>query len=221
MFKKLPVKTKVIIFICLSVIGIYSILRNEINNKNKYNLPNTSMKSVEEDKKDNIEDKKIKKLDDIYSKAYKAFFDNKYNEAIKYAQESIKIDNNFYKGYNIKGIAMCFNGDFDEGMKNIDKSLSIKPDYGYARFNKALAYELYEKFDEALKWYDKNLEIENYIWSYYGKASIYGRRGDAVNAVKYLKTAINMDKTVKEEAKKEKDFDPIRQNKAFQELIKN
>ncbi|MPN00484.1 hypothetical protein SDC9_147679 [bioreactor metagenome] len=105
-------------------------------------------------------------------------------------------------------------------MKNINKALEISPNYGYALFNKALTYELYDKYDEALKWYDKNLEVENYIWSYYGKASIYGRKGDVKNTVKYLKIAIEMDKVVKEEARVERDFDNVRQSKEFQELIK-
>ena len=88
-----------------------------------------------------------------------------------------------------------------EAMSDIDKSLSINPDYGYGRFNKALTYELYGKFDEALEWYNKALEIEDYVWTYYGIASIYGRRGDVYNAVEYLKKAIEINSAVKEEAK--------------------
>ncbi|WP_415875492.1 tetratricopeptide repeat protein [Clostridium sp.] len=105
-------------------------------------------------------------------------------------------------------------------MKNIDKALNINPNYGYGRFNKALAYELYGHYDEALSWYDKALEVEKYVWSYYGKASIYGRRGDVANTVKYLKIAIDMQESVKEEAKKEKDFDNVRNSKEFMELVK-
>jgi tetratricopeptide (TPR) repeat protein len=136
------------------------------------------------------------------------------------ANEVIKKDNKHYKSYNIKGVALAYNGSFEEGMKNIDKALEINPSYGYARFNKALTYELYGKYEEALKWYDKDLEVENYIWSYYGKASIYGRKGDVENTVKYLKIAIEMDKVVKEEARTERDFDNVRQSKEFQELTK-
>ncbi|MEL7598044.1 MAG: hypothetical protein AAGU01_07565, partial [Clostridiaceae bacterium] len=106
-----------------------------------------------------------------------------------------------------------------EGIKAIDKALEINPGYGYGRFNKGLAYELYRHYDEALMWYDKALEVENYIWSYYGKASIYGRRGDIENTVKYLKIAIDMDASVKKLAKEERDFDNVRESKSFKEIV--
>lgn len=159
-------------------------------------------------------------VEDKYNEAYAAFFDHKYEEAIKISDEIIMENPSFFKAYNIKGISQCFSNNFEEGMKNIDKALNINPNYGYGRFNKALAYELYGHYDEALSWYDKALEVEKYVWSYYGKASIYGRRGDVANTVKYLKIAINMQESVKEEAKKEKDFDNVRNSKEFMELVK-
>mgnify|MGYP000025621333 FL=1 len=106
-------------------------------------------------------------------------------------------------------------------MKDIDKALDLNSEFGYARFNKALNYELYGEYDNALTWYDKALEVEDYVWSYYGKASIYGRRGDVENTIKYLKIAISMDSSVKDEAKTESDFDNVRNSKEFQDLINN
>lgn len=233
MFKNLSLKHKLIIFSILSVVSIYFVFNGEVKNKSVIEVPketekidtelkqDASIKSVEDnkDKKVTDEEKKNKVLEEKYNIGYKAFFDKKYEEAIKVEDDVIKEDSKFYKAYNIKGIALCFNGDFNEGMKNIDKALQINPNYGYARFNKALAYELYDKYEEALEWYDKNLEVENYIWSYYGKASIYGRRGQVEKAVENLKIAISMDKSIKEEAKKEKDFDPIRERKEFIDLV--
>ncbi|SJT83751.1 Uncharacterised protein [Clostridioides difficile] len=70
-------------------------------------------------------------------------------------------------------------------------------------------------------WYNKNLEIENYIWTYYGIASIYGRRGDVQNTVKYLSKAIEIDEVVKKEARDEADFNPVRDSKEFKDLINN
>ena len=68
--------------------------------------------------------------------------------------------------------------DFDEGMQNIDRALALKPDYTLALFNKALAYELYANYDTALYWYDRTIAIDpKSVWSYYGKAAIYGRGG--------------------------------------------
>lgn len=235
MWSKLSLRNKIIFFCVLSIASAIFIFNGEIKNKTYISDNNIKGIEVSDDKtilKNDKEENKItkeineeknsenKEIEEIYERAYKAFFDNKYTESINLADEAIAKDNKHYKSYNIKGIALAYNGNFQDGMKNIDRALEISPSYGYARFNKALAYELYDKYDEALKWYDKNLEVENYIWSYYGKASIYGRKGDVRNAVKYLKIAIKMDKVVKEEAIKESDFDNVRQSKEFQELIK-
>ena len=172
------------------------------------------------EKKEAKADNKLKAyLETDYNKALGAFFNGEYENTIKIADEIIKKDVNFYKAYNIKGIALCFSHNFDEGMKNIDKCLSIDPNFGYGRFNKALAYELYGHYEESLEWYDKALEVENYVWSYYGKASIYGRRGDVENTVKYLKIAIEMDSNVKNEAKNEKDFDNVKNSNQFKKLV--
>ncbi|NRD78936.1 hypothetical protein HPT25_16350 [Bacillus sp. BRMEA1] len=162
-----------------------------------------------------------KQLEDQYQLGYNTFFKKNYADAIKIESDVIQQDPSFYKAYNVKGIAQCYAGDFNGGMANINKSLQLKPNYGYALFNKALAYELYRHFDEAITWYKKDLAVENYVWTYYGIASIYGRRGDVANTVKYLKLAISFGAYTKTAAKTEKDFDNVRNSKEFQSLVYN
>lgn len=181
-----------------------------------------SVKKEEDDnkvqKREEVPEKN-NKLDDKYQEGFNDFHNNNYKSAIEIENEVINADDNYYKAYSIRGIAKCYSGNYDDGMKDIDKSLEIKGDYGYGRFNKALALELYEHFDEALVCYDKALEIEEYAWSYYGKASIYGRRGDVQNTVLNLKKAIELDDSAKVVARTEKDFNNVRSSKEFQQLI--
>jgi len=233
MFKKLSVKTKLYLFLFLSLIGIGIVIydrvehyrvedkkieaRNSVTAEKNKQIEEQKKKAEEEEKK-RLE--KQKQLDDKYNEAFKTFHSGMYSKAVSMADEIIALDNNYYKAYNVKGIALCYGKKYQEGMENIDKALSIKSDYGYARFNKALAYELYGHYDEALQWYDKALEVENYVWSYYGKASIYGRKSDVANTVKYLKIAIDMEPNVKEEAKKEADFNNVRSSEEFQNLVR-
>lgn len=236
LFGTLSFKSKMIIFCILSLIvaGIaYKTgIDNRVNSKSKIekiNSPNTNsqtfIKATEQEKNKEEELKKLKeeknkKLEDKYQESVRTFGDKKYSDTIDIANVIISEDENFYKAYNIKGIALCYSNNYNEGMKNIDKSLELKPDFGYARFNKALAYELYGYYNDALNWYDKDLEVENYIWSYYGKASIYGRRGDVENTIKYLKDAVQISSDVKKIASEESDFDPVRDSKEFQDLIR-
>lgn len=232
MFEKLSFKVKLIIFIILSLIGIGLIVENRIENlreQKKIDISESQTK-IEQVKKDeytlNAEIKdaeQIKKaLDKKCDDAINLFFQGKYNECIKLSEEVIKDDDTNVRAHAIKGIVLCYSGKFESGMLSIDKALQINPDYGYARFNKALAYELFGYYDKSLEWYDKALEVEDFIWSYYGKASIYGRKGDAVNTAKYLKIAIQKHENpeaIKEEAKKEIDFEKVRNTKEFQEII--
>lgn len=233
MLKNLTVKTKLYIFLFLCLIGIATVTYNKVQQQKAENRKIEARNAVAAEKNKQIEEQnkkaqeeekkeveKKKQLEDKYIEAFNIFHSGMYSKAVAMADEIIALDSNYYKAYNIKGIALCYGKEYEEGMKNIDKALSIKGDYGYARFNKALAYELYGHYDDALQWYDKALEVENYVWSYYGKASIYGRKGDVANTVKYLKTAIDMDPNVKEEAKKEADFNNVRNSEEFQNLIK-
>lgn len=156
---------------------------------------------------------------ELYNEAYTLFFSHNYTSAISKADELINEFSSNPMGYNIRGIAKAYSGDYDGGMKDIDKSLSIDSNYGYARFNKALTYELYEKMDDALKWYNRDLEVEEYVWSYYGIASIYGRRGDVSNTMLHLNKAMQIDSGVKELAKAEHDFDPVKNSEEFQKAV--
>lgn len=226
-------KSKIIIFCFLSLIVCGIAYKSSIDNRasNKSKIENTNEnsqtfiksngqeKSKEEELK-KLQEEKNKRLDDKYQQSVRTFSDKNYAGTIDIANGIISEDENFYKAYNIKGIALCYSNNYDEGMKNIDKSLEIKPDFGYARFNKALGYELNGDYDNAIKWYDKDLEIENYIWSYYGKASIYGRRGDVENTIKYLKIAIEMSSDIKKIASEEVDFNPVKDSKEFQDIIR-
>lgn len=195
-----------------------AMIDNKVKKESEY-LNGTSDKEEEFISKNNSASISQKE-NDMYNLSYNEFFSHNYSESISKADELIKEFPESYMGYSIRGIAKAYNGDFQGAMSDIDKSLSINPDYGYGRFNKALTYELYGQLDNALEWYNKALEVEDYVWTYYGIASIYGRRGDSESTVKYLKKAIDMDISVKAEAETESDFDPVRNTEEFKNIIK-
>lgn len=159
-------------------------------------------------------------FDADYKKAYDLHNERKYIESIKVCDKILSQEPNHYKALTVKGIAQCFAGSFEKGMLSIEKALEIKPDFGYALYNKALAYELYGQLDRALIWYDKALNVEKYVWTYYGIASIYGRRGDVANTCKYLKSAIQLDNVVKKLAPQEEDFRLVKNSPEFLALVR-
>jgi len=176
-------------------------------------------KTAEETAAEAAAREKAASLEAKAQEGYKLFLEKKYKQAIAAEDEVIAEDPTFFKAYYIKGITQCYAGNYAEGSENIDKALELKPDDYLARFNKALSLELYKHYDEALVWYQKALEISKEDWSYYGIASIYGRRGDTANTVKYLKLAIEINPEIKEEAKTESDFNPVRNSTEFKKLI--
>lgn len=213
----------------LVIVAAILILKIGIDNRNAKVVED---KKVEETKieapkiEEEIEVKIGEEEENLYNDALNTFYQEYYSETIEKANAIIAKFPGSYKAYNIRGFAKAFSISFDEGMKDIDKALTIKPEYAYGLYTKAFNYELYDRFDEALVYYDKSLEFEKYLWAYYGKASIYGRRGDVANTVANLKKAIEIEGSkenesgVKKEAKTEKDFDPVRGNVEFEALIK-
>jgi len=242
MYKKTPLKTKTYIFIVLSVviIGIVAFvgiqhyklkvrstktgtkLENKKNQEVEQRILNEKKSIQEEDKKNQ---EKLKQTDAEYEKGYEAFMKKQYSTAISIENDVIAKDSTNYKAYNVKGIAICFSDHnrFNEGISFIDKALELNPNYDYARFNKALANELCGHYQVALQLYDKALQIKSSVWtvwSYYGKASIYGRYGDVKHAVENLKIAIGMEPAIKGFAAKEVDFTNVKDSKEFQDLLK-
>ena len=170
-------------------------------------------------KKEQQINQKQENIENTWKIGYDQFYRKEYNNAIETERKVIQEDPTFYKAYAVEGIALAYGGNFQQGMKQIDLSLKLNPNYGYARFNKALTYELYQHYDEAITWYNKALEVEKFEWSYYGIASIYGRKGDVLNTVKYLKLAIEVNPGVRNTATTEEDFNNVRQSPEFQRLI--
>ncbi|WP_026886650.1 tetratricopeptide repeat protein [Clostridium beijerinckii] len=194
---------------------------NNVTNKELENIDMENSSKKADNDETNEKSSYSARENELYDEAYNLFFSHKYTDAIGKADLLINEFPSNAMGYNIRGIAKAYNGEFDSGIDDIDKALSINTKYGYARFNKALTYELYGKMDDALEWYNKALDIEDYEWSYYGIASIYGRRGDVKNTMLYLKKAIQMDTSIKEIAKAEHDFDPVKNSEEFQKAVYN
>lgn len=211
-----------IIIILVVILVVLIVIVNLMENRRDEAYNSQIIQSQENNDAESNKEESSTGEEALYEEARNLFFnEHDYEKAIEKANEIIDRFPESYKAYNIRGIAKAYNGNFQEGMGDIDKSLELNSDFGYARFNKALNYELYGEYDKALMWYDKALEVEDYVWSYYGKASIYGRKGDVENTIKYLKIAISMDSAVKDEAKTEEDFDNVSYSKEFQDLINN
>lgn len=225
-----------IILICLVIAGgvfwYYSATEKRDNNLNKVESTNidtsnnvnsnsgAAVQSEADQTKIHLTAAQSEALN-YYEQGLKLYYDHKMAEALVLFNKALEIDSQCYQAINGKGAAYAFQGRYSEGIALIKKAIQMKPDFVYARFNLGLAYELAGNWDESIKAYHEALRLDNKdIWSYYGIASIYGREGNVEKVIEYLKPAIDLDIEVKDVAREERDFNPVKNDPRFIELIK-
>ncbi|AFM42048.1 tetratricopeptide repeat protein [Desulfosporosinus acidiphilus SJ4] len=156
----------------------------------------------------------------LYEEGLKLYYQRRFSQALELFNKSLTIDPLCYEALNGKGATQAYLGNYNQGLALIQQALDLNPAYVYGNFNRGLAFELAGQWDEAIAAYQKTLQLDkNDTWSYYGIASIYGRLGNINKVVEYLQQAIALDPDVKEVAREEKDFAPVREYPRFQALI--
>ena len=157
----------------------------------------------------------------LYEQGLKLYYQRSYPEALDRFNQALQIDALCYEALNAKGATLAFQGHHDQGLALIKQALELNPSFVYAQFNQGLALELAGRWDESIAAYQKALQLDHRdTWSYYGIASIYGRQGNVDKVLDYLKPAIELEAEVKEVARNEHDFLPVRNDPRFQELVK-
>jgi tetratricopeptide (TPR) repeat protein len=88
------------------------------------------------------------------------FIKGKYNEAIKYYDEALRINPKKAESWYNKGLALFQLNDFKEAIIIFDKALVIRPNYAEVLFYKGVALYDLENYREALDCFDKALELD-------------------------------------------------------------
>lgn len=125
------------------------------------------------------------------------------------ADHYFKVGNIYYK----KGL-------YDKAIEEYNKGIKISPRHAKLHNNLGNSYLNKGLPDLALKEYQKAVSIDPfYDTSYYNIGCLYSKKADKVKALFHLKKAISLNKENKEWARDETDFDNIRNDKAFKELV--
>jgi tetratricopeptide (TPR) repeat protein len=147
----------------------------------------------------------------------------KHEEAIKCADKAYTMGYIAY-GYeerlDDKGLALQELDKYEEAIECFDKALEIEPDDAEACYNKGLALQELDKYEEAIECFDKALEInpdDGRYW--YSRACTEVLKGNTETGLSDLGKAIEINKKYIELAKQDKDFDSIRNNERFKDLI--
>jgi tetratricopeptide (TPR) repeat protein len=114
------------------------------------------------------------------------------------------------------------NNDFSNAIHWLFKAKSFFYNDPMLNFFLGISYKETKNFDEALKYLKRQLENNPTEPSpYYNIACVYAVQGRTDDSVKWLKKAIEAHSAFKSQAKKDKDFDKIRNSKEFKTLINN
>lgn len=93
-------------------------------------------------------------------KGNKALQENKFDDAVKFYSEAIKLDDKNHILYSNRSAAYASAGKYQSALEDAEKTVSLKPDWakGYSRKGSALAY--LGRLDESIEAYKKGLMLD-------------------------------------------------------------
>jgi len=145
----------------------------------------------------------------------------RYEEAIASYDKALEIKSDYPDPWSYRGLALSRLGRYDEALANQDQALKLQPEYPLWWTNRGIVLARSGRYEEALVSCDKAVELQPDDESgYYGKACCYALQGDVDLAIENLQQAINLNPSrCRREAKRNSDFDSIREDDRFQALL--
>lgn len=109
---------------------------------------------------------------------------------------------------------------FDKSIKSFEKAILLNPKSLDSRNNLGNVYLKQNKLDEAIEEFEKVLKIEpKYATAYYNIACAYSIKRNTNYSLRFLEEAVTLDDSLKEVARKDPDFENIKDDNRFKELV--
>lgn len=179
--------------------------------------------------------------DDYFNQGNALFFTGDYQGAIKSYDQAIQIKP-FHEAWYNRGVVLINSDQYQDALTSFDKALEIKSDFYPALYNRGevlvkitkykdlfsgsfpgsidLSDENKQQYLEAIASYDKALEIKPDLHqAWYNKAECYALIEEVNLAIENLQHAIQLNPEYRQKAKVDPDFDQIREDERFKNLI--
>ncbi|CBN55517.1 MULTISPECIES: tetratricopeptide repeat protein [Kamptonema] len=145
------------------------------------------------------------------------------SEAIACYEQAIQAKADYADAWNNRGVALSKMQKYEDAVISYNQALVIKNDYTDAWNNRGVALTKLQKYDAAIDSYDNATKIRpDFYRIWYNKARCYALQGEIELALENLKRAFNLNQNMcKQLAVNEIDFESLRQNDIFKELIGN
>lgn len=144
-----------------------------------------------------------------------------WKEAIEICNEVIKLNPKKAEFYGIiRGMAYCILGNYQEALKDFDKAIELDTENGEAYAYRGIVYARLGDRQKAVDDLNKALELKQNIGVYYDVACIYSVLEIPDKACHYLNKAVEGGYKNFEWIEKDKDFDNIRNETCYQEIMR-
>ena len=149
----------------------------------------------------------------------------KYDDALTYLEKAISLKEDYLEAWINKGTVLGNIGLHQKALESFDRAIAIEPKDEIAWFSKGITLSNLGEFIQALEAYQtakkllSNTKHEIYANIIYGEACCYCLLNDISNAMKYLEESIKLSPDIKILAKTDKDFQSIRNDKRFIDLV--
>jgi len=150
----------------------------------------------------------------------------RYDEAIVYYDMVLKIQKTFYAAYLGKGIALACLHKYDEADECYDKAIELYPKDPWIYSNKAIVLLKKKMYQDALELCDRAIKQSSKTkmgldFAYFTKSRVYGALNKKDECIANISKAISINSSVKNKVFECKEFDFIKNDNEFINIVSN
>lgn len=180
--------------------------------------------SIEEEDKKLLHDQTIKLESDIRVSNI-SFFLNEIRDKEEYKEKWKKAMEIHYllidhidksnTGYELLELGL-----YEKALESFEEAIKRNPCSAMAWDNKGVALKRLGRYEEAFEAFDKAIELNhNLVEAWYNKACTFAVKGDKADSFKSLLKAIELQSSIRDIAKKDKDFKNLRDDEDFRRIV--
>jgi len=145
----------------------------------------------------------------------------KYEEAIADYDKAIALNLDYANAWNKRGKALTRLGQYDQALENFNRAIQLDSNDLNHQINRGVLFAWMGRQEEAIRECDSLLQSHpNDVNALYGLSCCYALQGNIDQSIKYLAQAIShQPEETKSRAKKDPEFNGIREDKRFQDLV--
>ncbi len=145
----------------------------------------------------------------------------RYEEAISSYGKALQIKPDYHDAFHGRGVSLTRLGQYDKALTDFNQAIELDPNDLQYKINRGVLFAWMGRHTEGIEACDVILQTNpNHVNALYGKACCYSLQKNIDDSIKYLTLAINQEpEETKKRANKDPEFDGIRKDYRFQELV--